>query len=214
MKDESRGCVCSPSSFRLHPSSFRRKLVRLLLTTLGRGGEGRGFATRSSRSCTVTEFKEASGNFMEEWHQKMHNNTTPDDVVICEAYLAFLRSDGDQEAFHATLEGGRSDRRRLESLRAADQADPEFYPDKKRGHDQGLRALPGDPQVGPFRHRPGHGIRPASRRHEVNDSICERAVSSGSTGSAAGSRERLPVFHRIARSAPKSLKCSHGRRPR
>jgi alpha-glucan,water dikinase len=27
---------------------------------------------------------------MEEWHQKLHNNTTPDDVPICSAYLAFL----------------------------------------------------------------------------------------------------------------------------
>jgi alpha-glucan,water dikinase len=27
---------------------------------------------------------------MEEWHQKLHNNTTPDDVPICSAYIAFL----------------------------------------------------------------------------------------------------------------------------
>lgn len=27
---------------------------------------------------------------MEEWHQKLHNNTTPDDVPICQAYIAFL----------------------------------------------------------------------------------------------------------------------------
>lgn len=27
---------------------------------------------------------------MEEWHQKLHNNTSPDDVVICEALLAYL----------------------------------------------------------------------------------------------------------------------------
>jgi hypothetical protein len=27
---------------------------------------------------------------MEEWHQKLHNNTTPDDVPICKAYIAFL----------------------------------------------------------------------------------------------------------------------------
>ncbi len=24
------------------------------------------------------------GGMMEEWHQKLHNNTSPDDVVICE----------------------------------------------------------------------------------------------------------------------------------
>jgi alpha-glucan, water dikinase len=27
---------------------------------------------------------------MEEWHQKLHNNTSPDDVVICEALLAYI----------------------------------------------------------------------------------------------------------------------------
>lgn len=28
--------------------------------------------------------------FLEQWHQKLHTNTTPDDVTICEAYLAYL----------------------------------------------------------------------------------------------------------------------------
>lgn len=26
---------------------------------------------------------------MEEWHQKLHNNTSPDDVVICQVILEF-----------------------------------------------------------------------------------------------------------------------------
>ena len=37
----------------------------------------------------------AQGGMMEEWHQKLHNNTSPDDVVICEALLAYLESDLD-----------------------------------------------------------------------------------------------------------------------
>jgi alpha-glucan, water dikinase len=32
------------------------------------------------------------GGMMEEWHQKLHNNTSPDDVVICEALIAYIRS--------------------------------------------------------------------------------------------------------------------------
>jgi alpha-glucan,water dikinase len=40
---------------------------------------------------------------MEQWHQKLHNNTTPDDVAICEAYLNFLDSRGDAGAYWATL---------------------------------------------------------------------------------------------------------------
>ncbi|KAF5831865.1 glutathione synthetase ATP-binding domain-like protein [Dunaliella salina] len=30
--------------------------------------------------------------FLEQWHQKLHTNTTPDDIAICSAYLAFLHS--------------------------------------------------------------------------------------------------------------------------
>ena len=40
---------------------------------------------------------------MEQWHQKLHNNTTPDDVAICEAYLNFLAGGGDAGAYWATL---------------------------------------------------------------------------------------------------------------
>ena len=31
---------------------------------------------------------EKRGTWMEDWHQKLHNNTTPDDVAICEAFIA------------------------------------------------------------------------------------------------------------------------------
>jgi hypothetical protein len=44
----------------------------------------------------LVQIKEVKGTWMEEWHQKLHNNTTPDDVPICEAYLAFLASGGDR----------------------------------------------------------------------------------------------------------------------
>jgi alpha-glucan,water dikinase len=35
---------------------------------------------------------EKSGHFYEQWHQKLHNNTTPDDIGICEALLGFLKT--------------------------------------------------------------------------------------------------------------------------
>lgn len=40
---------------------------------------------------------------MEEWHQKLHNNTSPDDVVICQALLAYIDSGLDISAYWATL---------------------------------------------------------------------------------------------------------------
>jgi alpha-glucan,water dikinase len=30
--------------------------------------------------------------FLEEWHQKLHQATSPEDVAIAEAYLAFLHT--------------------------------------------------------------------------------------------------------------------------
>ena len=28
-------------------------------------------------------------NISEQWHQKLHNNTTPEDITICEAVINF-----------------------------------------------------------------------------------------------------------------------------
>lgn len=41
---------------------------------------------------------------MEEWHQKLHNNTSPDDVVICKALLAYLESGLDIKQYWNILE--------------------------------------------------------------------------------------------------------------
>ncbi len=46
---------------------------------------------------------EKRGTWMEDWHQKLHNNTTPDDVAICEAYIAFLEAGGDNGAYWRVL---------------------------------------------------------------------------------------------------------------
>lgn len=40
---------------------------------------------------------------MQDWHQKLHNNTTPDDVAICEAYIAFLENNGDNGIYWKIL---------------------------------------------------------------------------------------------------------------
>ena len=46
---------------------------------------------------------EKRGTWMEDWHQKLHNNTTPDGVAICEAFIAFLKSEGDRGAYWSVL---------------------------------------------------------------------------------------------------------------
>ena len=40
---------------------------------------------------------------MEEWHQKLHNNTSPDDVIICQALIDYIDSGLDISAYWATL---------------------------------------------------------------------------------------------------------------
>jgi alpha-glucan,water dikinase len=113
-----------------------REVVRLIFTTLGRGGEGgKGQRIRDEVLHIMHrhKIKEVTGHFMEEWHQKLHNNTTPDDIVICEAYLEFLKSDGDVNMFYNTLEQGGVTRKRLESFDRPIVTDPDFAPHIKDG---------------------------------------------------------------------------------
>jgi alpha-glucan,water dikinase len=109
----------------------RRRWLRLMLTTLGRGGDGQRVRDEILHIMHRNHLKEASGTFVEEWHQKLHNNTTPDDIVICHAYLAFLRSNGDRGGFNEALRAGGISRERLTRFERPIRSDPEFYPDKK-----------------------------------------------------------------------------------
>lgn len=108
-----------------------RLWVRLLLTTLGRGGDGQRIRDEILHIMHRNHLKEVSGDFIEEWHQKLHNNTTPDDIVICQAYLEFLRSHGDRGRFYQTLADGGVTRARLQSFERAIRTDPEFYADHR-----------------------------------------------------------------------------------
>ena len=54
--------------------------------------------------------------FVQDWHQKLHNNTTPDDVAICEAYIKFLEGNGDNGAYWRHLTDNGITRERLESF--------------------------------------------------------------------------------------------------
>ncbi len=117
--------------FTSEPSS--RELIRLIYTTLGRGGEGQKVRDEILNIMHRHKIKEVAGHFMEEWHQKLHNNTTPDDIVICEAYLAFLRSNGNLKVFYKTCEEAGVTKKRLESFDRPIVTDPEFVPHIKDG---------------------------------------------------------------------------------
>ncbi len=108
-----------------------RQWVRLMLTTLGRGGQGQRIRDEILEIMHRHHIKEASGTFLEEWHQKIHNNTTPDDVVICQAYLAFLKADGDLQTFYNTLNNGGVTKERLASFDRPLKTPPDFVPHLK-----------------------------------------------------------------------------------
>lgn len=101
-----------------------RRLARMALSVLPRGG-GDGDAIRMGILNIMREHGIREGHrpgiedpFIEQWHQKLHQNTNPEDITICEAYLAFLES-GDMEDFwKVALEHGNVTK---ESLAAMDQ---------------------------------------------------------------------------------------------
>jgi alpha-glucan, water dikinase len=77
-------------------------IVRGILNTMGKGGDN-GQRIRDEilqimhrggiRHRIKTEDpKLAKDNYYEQWHQKLHNNTTPDDIGICEAIIAYNES--------------------------------------------------------------------------------------------------------------------------
>jgi len=101
-----------------------RSWLRLILGTLGRGGEGQQIRDEILHIMHRHHIKETHGHFMEEWHQKLHNNTTPDDVVICEAYIAFLESNGDKGTYFHVLGRGGITRERLASFERPIKTDP------------------------------------------------------------------------------------------
>ncbi len=110
-----------------------RELIRLMFTTLGRGGQGQRIRDEILEIMHRHHVKEVSGHFLEEWHQKLHNNTTPDDIVICEAFLAFLRNEGDLASFYRTLEQGGVTRDRLERYERPIRSEPDLVPHSRDG---------------------------------------------------------------------------------
>ena len=117
----------------------QRDLIRQMLACLGRGGDGQRIRDEILQIMHRHHIKEVGGTWMEQWHQKLHNNTTPDDVVICEAYLAFLHANGDLKAYDQVLLAGGVSRERLAGFERAITQNPEWHPHLKEGllHDFG-----------------------------------------------------------------------------
>jgi len=113
----------------------RERLIwRLLLSTVPRGSSSDdGQAVRDEILSIMSrhQLKKRKGDFIEQWHQKLHNNTTPDDIYICEAYIDFLRSDGDLRSFYGHLENRNISRERLQTFERPILQEPIFFPSIK-----------------------------------------------------------------------------------
>ncbi|DBB11157.1 TPA: Phosphoglucan, water dikinase, chloroplastic [Trebouxia sp. C0006] len=120
-----------------------RFFARLAVAGLPRGG-GDGDAIRHGILNIMRENGIKEGHrpgiechFLEAWHQKLHTNTTPEDITVCEAYIAFLES-GDIGTYSRVLwENG--------GISRADMAD------------KWDRKIPADPMhlphlIGPMKH--------------------------------------------------------------
>lgn len=113
---------------------FSRVFARLALGTLPRGG-GNGDDIRMGILHIMRENGIKEGHrpgidekFLEQWHQKLHTNTTQEDVYICEAYLAFLHSGNMGDYWHTLWERGRITRDMMTSMDHPIHAEPMHLP--------------------------------------------------------------------------------------
>lgn len=105
----------------------QRGLLRGILSSMGKGG-GNGQRIRDQ----ILEIMHKNGikeheNYYEQWHQKLHNNTTPDDIGICEATIAFNETN-DMGKYWKVLENHGITRERLRSFERAITLEPYYAP--------------------------------------------------------------------------------------
>ncbi|KAL5200732.1 hypothetical protein ABZP36_021935 [Zizania latifolia] len=107
-----------------------REILRMIMSAVGRGGEGDvGQRIRDE----ILRNTDCKGGMMEEWHQKLHNNTSPDDVVICQALLDYITSDFDIGVYWDTLNKNGITKERLLSYDRPIHSEPNFRSEQKEG---------------------------------------------------------------------------------
>ncbi|KVI05666.1 ATP-grasp fold, subdomain 1 [Cynara cardunculus var. scolymus] len=115
------------------------ELLRMIMSTVGRGGEGDVGQRIRDEILVIQRNNDCAGGMMEEWHQKLHNNTSPDDVVICQALIDYIKSDFDISVYWNTLNSNGITKERLLSYDRAIHHEPNFRRDQKNSllHDLG-----------------------------------------------------------------------------
>ncbi|XP_026422390.1 alpha-glucan water dikinase, chloroplastic-like [Papaver somniferum] len=108
-----------------------REILRMIMSTVGRGGEGDVGQRIRDEILVVQRNNNCSGGMMEEWHQKLHNNTSPDDVIICQALIDYIKSDFDISVYWNTLNSNGITKERLLSYDRGIHSEPHFSSDQK-----------------------------------------------------------------------------------
>ena len=105
-----------------------RWILRLVMSCVGRGGSGDlGQRIRDDILVILRHNRGwGHGSMMEQWHQKLHNNTNPDDVIICDALIAFWQSNGDKGAYWNVIYSNGLTRERLASYEQPITSEPDF----------------------------------------------------------------------------------------
>ncbi|CAL4969622.1 unnamed protein product [Urochloa decumbens] len=110
-----------------------REMIRMIMSTVGRGGEGDIGQRIRDEILVIQRNNNCMGGMMEEWHQKLHNNTSPDDVVICQALMDYLCSDLDIKVYWDTLNKNGITKERLLSYDHPIHSEPDLKSDQKAG---------------------------------------------------------------------------------
>lgn len=102
-----------------------RALLRLGVRACPRGNSSGGDAIRHGILNIMRTHGIREGHrpgieckFIEQWHQKLHTNSAPDDIAICEGYLAFLRSGNPDDLFRTCWERAKITREDMEKMAA------------------------------------------------------------------------------------------------
>lgn len=116
------------------PEARARRLARMAMAFLSRGG-GMSEQIRLQILDMMRRHGIREGHrpgiedrFLEQWHQKLHQSSTPEDITICEAYLGFLRTGREGDFWHALWSNGGISRDRLASMPNPITASPRHLP--------------------------------------------------------------------------------------
>ncbi|KAJ4963695.1 hypothetical protein NE237_023634 [Protea cynaroides] len=110
-----------------------REILRLMLASIGRGGQGEVGQRIRDEILLLQRNNDCKGGMMEEWHQKLHNNSSPDDVIICQALLDYVGSNFKIDIYWRTLNSNGLTRDILASYDHPIVSEPHLKADTKDG---------------------------------------------------------------------------------